>query len=319
MENKIINTPSDIERSATDGPVTRRSLYTNTAQNRNLPTKLQLAVNGSFAGQTKFDEFVQFESIEQLHQALSELIIRFDTRPDYYTKKDYQLLIGVLVGGLSFLNQQQVGSEEIEEVKGSIESLTTELLTYPEKFTAIESNVWKLEQESTTLKSQISSIETAVKALPTQETVSKINTRLESVESLIGNTASEPLPEGTNTIIGAVNQVHNEVVQLKSPVAKRVWETKEEMVEYISNVDISSSPAGVILNVTNDSKNTGTYLAYQTIDAFGVKKVQITKLSTGEQEQITISIHEDSAEIASLINNVLKIEDMRSRWERNSF
>jgi hypothetical protein len=34
------------------------------------------------------------------------LIIRFDTKPDYYTKKDYQLLIAVLTGGLNFLDTQ---------------------------------------------------------------------------------------------------------------------------------------------------------------------------------------------------------------------
>lgn len=33
-------------------------------------------------------------------------MIRFDTRPDYYTKKDYQLLIGILVGSIEFLHAQ---------------------------------------------------------------------------------------------------------------------------------------------------------------------------------------------------------------------
>jgi hypothetical protein len=47
-ERIIINTPSDVERSAPDGPVTRRNLYTNTAQNKNIPSKLQAVVDDTF-------------------------------------------------------------------------------------------------------------------------------------------------------------------------------------------------------------------------------------------------------------------------------
>lgn len=212
MENKIINTPSDIERSATDGPVTRRSLYTNTAQNRNLPTKLQLAVNGSFAGQTKFDEFVQFESIEQLHQALSELMIRFDTRPDYYTKKDYQLLIGILVGSIEFLHAQSTA--EIPDVEALIKDVNnlieTVIPSLQEEIASISNLQTELKDLSNKVLVSIADIEQCV--AKSEKNESSIEDLKDSLADLKVETAEEA--RKLQSEIGSLKQ-YDEQIQIE--------------------------------------------------------------------------------------------------------
>jgi peptidoglycan hydrolase CwlO-like protein len=62
-----------------------------------------------------------------LAKQLSQLIIRFDTKPDYYTKKDYQLLIGVLTGALTYLYNNSGSESDIAELLEKLEGLQAEL------------------------------------------------------------------------------------------------------------------------------------------------------------------------------------------------
>lgn len=110
---KIINVPHDIERSAPDGRVTRRSLDTTSSKNQSLPRRMQAVVDDAYKQSNVFAQYPTISSKEQLDQLLAQLIIRFDTRPEYYTKKDYQLLISVLCGALDYIGKQE--SEDPEE------------------------------------------------------------------------------------------------------------------------------------------------------------------------------------------------------------
>lgn len=118
---KVINVPYDIERSAPDGKVTRRSLDTTSSKNQSLPRRMQAVVDDAYKQSTVFAQYPTISSKEELDQLLAQLLIRFDTRPEYYTKKDYQLLISVLCGALDYIGkQEQEDPEEHEECLSAI-------------------------------------------------------------------------------------------------------------------------------------------------------------------------------------------------------
>ena len=114
---KIINVASDIERSAPDGTVTRRSLDTRDPRNANLPSKMQAVVDDAYKSSYIFKDVPVIESPEQLQQLLSQLVIRFDTKPSNYTKKDYQLLISVLFGALGYLYDGSANAELLDQIQ----------------------------------------------------------------------------------------------------------------------------------------------------------------------------------------------------------
>ena len=75
------------------------------------------------------DVAVKIENGEKLKELMSELIIRFDTKPDYYTKKDYQLLLAVLTGGLSYLYANQ---DALDPIRDDLAHLTEEFKIFYE-------------------------------------------------------------------------------------------------------------------------------------------------------------------------------------------
>ena len=101
------------------------------------------------------------------------------------------------------------------------------------------------------------------------------------------------------------------------PIAKRVWDTKEHMMAYISDANDSAVP-GIILVVTDDTEqNNGAYLVKTAVGVNGATEATVTKLATGDTEIIPLSIAEDTKDLAYIENNQLHITDMRSRWESN--
>lgn len=99
------------------------------------------------------------------------------------------------------------------------------------------------------------------------------------------------------------------------PIAKRVWDTKEHMLAYVSDANDSAVP-GIILVVTNDTEeNNGAYLVKTAVGVNNAKTASVVKLATGETQTIQLTIADDSKELASIEDNQLHITDMRSRWE----
>lgn len=212
MEKKvIIPVPSDIERSAPEGRVTRRNLYTNSAQNKDISTKLQAVVDEAFKGELIYKEFVAFENIEQLHKAFSELMIRFDTRPDHYTKKDYQLLLSVIIGSIGFLQNNGGGGENdplppavekaVSEITDKLESVLEDVATTTESITEITSTLAdykaiidevvdtaskvddSITEITTTLGEQSTAIDSVTNNIESiQQKVSDIETTIENLE-----------------------------------------------------------------------------------------------------------------------------------------
>ena len=99
------------------------------------------------------------------------------------------------------------------------------------------------------------------------------------------------------------------------PIAKRVWDTKEHMLAYVSDANDSAVP-GIILVVTSDTEeNNGAYLVKTAVGVNNATEATVVKLATGETQTIQLTIADDSKELASITNNQLHITDMRSRWE----
>lgn len=129
MNKQVITLPSDVEISASDGQTTLRGTYTNLARNQNLTKNLSLILEEGFTGESTYDDLPEITDLEQLQRLLSKLIIRFDTKPDYYTKKDYQLLIGVLTGALNYLYSNGVNDSRLEDIESSIKTLQDSVST----------------------------------------------------------------------------------------------------------------------------------------------------------------------------------------------
>lgn len=126
MATKIISVPVTIERSAPDGPTSYRNLDSNSNRNQALAKTMQAEVDKSHIYETAI-KFPRIESQEQLAAMLSELAVRFDTRPDYYTKRDYQLLIALLGSAIGFLQGKmdlQSGNEDMIVVSTDEQSRT---------------------------------------------------------------------------------------------------------------------------------------------------------------------------------------------------
>lgn len=105
-------------------------------------------------------------------------------------------------------------------------------------------------------------------------------------------------------------------------IAKRVWKTKADMMEYLKDPN-SSAVRGIILVVTDDetASNNGAYLVKQAVgdnvDTITDESLAIVKLSTGKQEVIDLKVEGSAAKdgLVKYENGTLTVEDMRSKWE----
>lgn len=137
IEN-ITVVPSDIEIPVYNHPIqTNRSLCANFPNNQDIVRRIEHDVNISnqtcinnipyyiqelqavyssstpeecssdiFEGQT----YQVIDNLEDLKKLLSELLIRFDTDPKFYTREDYSFLMAVLYRSLLYIYNQEVPS-----------------------------------------------------------------------------------------------------------------------------------------------------------------------------------------------------------------
>lgn len=128
--------PAQVERPATSGGTTLRGGYTNLSYNQNLLKRLNAIVEKEFKGDLNFfdDESRPVPSIEYLQQLLSQVVIRFDNDPDYYTKRDYYYLIWYLCQSLVYLQE----TVNLEEIKEAISDLQTDISGKQDK---VDSNI----------------------------------------------------------------------------------------------------------------------------------------------------------------------------------
>jgi hypothetical protein len=133
-ELKFKPVPYDIVTSASAGRTTVRGTDANAQYNSNILTRLQ-AIADSAIDSNMFNEGVDFGiyDLENLQRLLTQVVIRFDNDPNYYTKRDYQYLIWYLCKSLKYLENNDVTKEDFnniqklaEELLARIESLEIE-------------------------------------------------------------------------------------------------------------------------------------------------------------------------------------------------
>lgn len=104
------------------------------------------------------------------------------------------------------------------------------------------------------------------------------------------------------------------------PIAKRVWDTYEHMMEYLQDANDSAVP-GLLLTVTKDTEDkNGAYLVRAVNGVDSSTSVDVVRLATGETQKITFNVQvTNEVEVARFDESTqtLQIQDMRSRWETN--
>lgn len=119
--------PSQIDRPASQEGVTLTGTYSNLPYNKNAIKRLQAIVGDNFAGDLNiFDnEEGSFKilPLERIQQLLTQVLIRFDNSPDYYTKSDYQYLIWYLCQSLGYFSQGGVSEGDLESLQKAITEL----------------------------------------------------------------------------------------------------------------------------------------------------------------------------------------------------
>lgn len=108
---------TDLERPSTKGLQTNRGLSVDLPYNKGMLSKLSKIVDSVQGTETFFDDkFEVIEDVNELKKLLSEVLIRFDTNPQYYTKKDYGLLLSILYRTLLYLYSVSQISSDNEDV-----------------------------------------------------------------------------------------------------------------------------------------------------------------------------------------------------------
>ncbi len=116
--------PSQIDRPASQEGVTLTGTYSNLPYNKNAIKRLQAIVGDNFEGDLNiFDNeegAFKILPLERIQQLLTQVLIRFDNDPSYYTKSDYQYLIWYLCQSLGYLDSNCISKEEFLDVSSKL-------------------------------------------------------------------------------------------------------------------------------------------------------------------------------------------------------
>lgn len=130
--SNIITVRHDPEIWPNKGAMTLRGLCAQSPENKDLLEKLQAVVDANHlvCDESLFDdEFKVITDMEEVKKLLTEVIIRFDTKPEYYTKEDYQLLISLLYRSLFYLHSKSYDIPYLHEgpgiqLEGPVDNIT---------------------------------------------------------------------------------------------------------------------------------------------------------------------------------------------------
>ena len=199
--------PSNIEKSVHGNyGHTERALCAQFPQNKNILNRLEAIFDSGQAIECSPDLFNDgyetIDRIDDLKKALSELLIRFDTSPQNYTKKDYSYLMSILYKALLYLyktkqdsiittewldphSDERIPSEKL--VKETIDSLEKELTQ------AIEGLDDKLDQEIEDRGQADSDLSGAIslEEETRQSEIQRVKNLIDGINDLIPEGASE--------------------------------------------------------------------------------------------------------------------------------
>lgn len=155
--------PSQIERTAGNGGVTLRGTSANLSYNKNLLQKLQAIVNKDWTqDDSLFDDGqLPVVTIEELQKLLTQVVIRFDNDPNYYTKRDYYYLIWYLCESLIYItNTGQASVDSLTALQTQIDALIPRLDGVDSQITSILNQLAAI--DVTSLDNRVSQLEQQV-------------------------------------------------------------------------------------------------------------------------------------------------------------
>lgn len=163
--------PSQIDRPASQEGITLTGTYSNLPYNKNAIKRLQAIVGDNFEGDLNiFDnEEGSFKilPLERIQQLLTQVLIRFDNSPDYYTKSDYQYLIWYLCQSLGYSIQEgSLSSEQLYSLKQEIQLLKDKLEQIDPTISSILERIITLEsRDDSEIYAQLELIRVSIRRL----------------------------------------------------------------------------------------------------------------------------------------------------------
>lgn len=284
--------PAQVERPVTSGDTTLRGGYTNLSYNQNLLKRLNAVVDKEFKGDLNFfdDESRPVPSIEYLQQLLSQVVIRFDNDPDYYTKRDYYYLIWYLCQSLVYLSGPNADLANIKTLIDQLEQdlsgkqdkqdfdLATVSKTVVGAINELNTSVTNLKMEIGTENMYTDHAKTITGAI--QEINLWRGQAQEDIDHLQGDKQSKTdvnLNTNDKTIVGAINEVRTQVLNnhLLIHGGKLEFEYANSSSEFTKNI-AHLLPAGKYKISANSSISSNI-----AVDPFGIPPCLIARGNQG--------------------------------------
>lgn len=229
-ELKFKPVPYDIVTSASTGRITVRGTDANAPYNSNLLNRLQ-AVADSATDSNLFDDNVDFGELDlnKLQELLTQVAIRFDNDPNYYTKRDYQYLIWYLCKSLKYLENNDVTREEFDKLKQVFSELENNVV-FKRQFEILEKSVNSLSEDVKTLKDDNIKIKEEIKQLLENQQVLEAGDSIKIEDNKISAVLDEPITP--NVTIGGIEK--GELLEEGVSLTDIIKQLLIKVVDYIS-------------------------------------------------------------------------------------
>lgn len=246
--------PSQIDRPSSTGNGTVRGTYTNLPYNKNLLSRLHAIMDKEFTGDLNMfdDENLAVPNREYLEQLLSQVVIRFDNDPNYYTKRDYYYLIWYLCQNLVYLHENSNLSEledDIKQLAARVDLIDPQLVSILERIAGIEQNQAGIPELLKTIESKLQLIE---EELASKQDILSAGSGIHIVEDTISATTTEDI-KVSNVRIGRYTE--DQVIEKGTDI----MEILRNILSKVIKMSPSSPSANYKLTPTQ-AREFGTYI-----------------------------------------------------------
>lgn len=260
--------PSQIEKTSIDGSSTVRGTYTNLPYNQNLLKRLHAVIDKEFVGDLNMfdDENLSIPSREYLEQLLSQVIIRFDNDPNYYTKRDYYYLIWYLCQNLVYLHE----NSNLSEIKDDIKQLASKVDKIDPELAEVLDRVSKLEEAQEGIPDLLDTIESKLQTIDSElqnkQDILSAGSGINIVDDTVSATITDDI-KVTNVRIGRYTD--NMVIEKGTDI----MEILRNMLSKVIKMSPSSPSASYIVSPTQSQEyGTNITLSEQVTFTQGVYK-----------------------------------------------
>lgn len=310
------------QQNARSGLPTCRSLSTSSNPNGQCLNDRYQSVLQTDHGGCFGDPLPELKTKEDLLNALCEVMVRFDTDPDHYTKSDYYALITALSNGLIHLYL------EFENVYGEINDLNDEVDTFDsrisENLNQIQGLWGQLNIFKNTYTIKVANLDTTDKQLDADikaETTravgveTNLNKRLVAVEKIRDDWADK-IAQAKNEAINTAEATATNLTQQALAAAKNYSDEKIQEAKNYTDTQVAASEEkltsnidGIKTELLNTISSTKSELQSSS-QTYTDTKVAETLASAKEHTDTEIKTTKEflSQEIQTAVSSVLKFK-----------